>query len=297
VTILEHLIHDPLTRFIAQAVAVIVASRVLGLLAKRIGQPLVIAEVVAGILLGPSLVGLLWPEASEVLFAEDSRQILNVVSQIGLVLFMFLVGLELDPQMLRGRGHTSIIISQTGIIVPFVLGVLLASYLHPRYADDKVSFTAFSLFLGTAMSITAFPVLARILAERRLLRTRVGALTITCAAIGDVTAWCILAFVVAVARAGGVADAVRTTVLAGAYIAVMWCLVRPLLQRLAARVATPEAMTQNVVASVIVLVFLQAGRRKSSAFMRCSARSCWAQFFPRKAAWRARWPNGWKMWS
>jgi len=256
VTILEYLIHNPLTRFLAQAVTVIVASRLLGLLAKRIGQPLVVAEVVAGILLGPSLMGLVWPEASAILFAEDARQLLNVVSQVGLVLFMFLVGLELDLHMLRSRGRSALIISQASIVVPFVLGLLLATYLYPRYADGKVTFTAFALFLGTAMSITALPVLARILAERRLLRTRVGAQTIACAAINDVTAWCMLAFVVAVARADGVADAVRTTVLAVAYIAAMALLVRPLLQRLAARVATPEALTQNVVASIIVLVFL-----------------------------------------
>ncbi|GMV83562.1 MAG: hypothetical protein AMXMBFR7_47460 [Planctomycetota bacterium] len=257
-SVLKHLVHDPLTRFMAQAVSVIVASRLLGLVSKWVGQPLVIAEITAGILLGPSLVGLLFPDASQVLFAPESLVVLQVVSQVGLILFMFLVGLELDPQMLKGRGHTSVLISHTSIIVPFVLGVLLAIYLYPLYSDASVPFTAFSLFLGAAMSITAFPVLARILTERRLLRTRVGAVTITCAAVDDVTAWCVLAFVVAVARSSGMAGAAWTTAWALAYIAAMWWGVRPLLHRLAQRTGTAAAMSQNVVAAVLVLVFLSA---------------------------------------
>lgn len=249
-------IHDALTRFLAQAVAVIVVSRLLGLVAKSIRQPMVIAEIVAGILLGPSFVGALFPEASKVLFAPESLGLLQVVSQVGLILFMFLVGLELDPKTLHGRGHSSVIISHTSIIVPFVLGALLAIYLYPRYSDPAVSFTSFTLFLGAAMSITAFPVLARILSERRLLRTHIGAVTITCAAVDDVTAWCILAFVVAIARSTGIAGALKTTALALAYIAVMWVCVRPLLKRLVARVGSEAAMSQSVVALVLVLVFL-----------------------------------------
>jgi Kef-type K+ transport system membrane component KefB/nucleotide-binding universal stress UspA family protein len=251
---MDLLIPDELTRFIAQVVVIVAVSRVVGLGTRWIRQPMVIAEITAGILLGPSLLGWLFPDVSASLFTAGSMGILKMVSQFGLVLFMFIIGLELDPQLLRGRGHTSVAISHTSIVLPFVLGVLLAIYLHPRYSDESVPFLAFALFLGAAMSITAFPVLARILSERRLLRTRVGSVTITCAAVDDVTAWCILAFVVAVARSTGLLNAVYTTLVALAYIAAMIWLVRPLLVRMAARVANRESMSQNLLAVVLVML-------------------------------------------
>ncbi|HKE17933.1 MAG TPA: cation:proton antiporter [Kofleriaceae bacterium] len=252
------ILHDPLTRLLAQAVVIIAASRLVGLLTRRIQQPFVIAEVVAGILLGPSLLGWVAPDVSAALFSRESLGIMQMVAQIGVVLFMFLVGLELDPKLLRGRGHTSVVISHTSILIPFLLGTGLAFYLHDEFSDPSVPMTAFALFMGAAMSITAFPVLARILTERHLLRTRVGAVTIACAAVDDVTAWCILAFVVAVARSAGIGGAVVTTGMVLVYIAVMFIVARPLLVRLAARVATPDAMTQNVVALVLMLVFVSS---------------------------------------
>jgi Kef-type K+ transport system membrane component KefB/nucleotide-binding universal stress UspA family protein len=252
------LFHDPLTRLLAQAIVIITASRLVGLLARRISQPFVIAEVVAGILLGPSLLGWAAPEVSAALFPASSLGIMQMIAQLGVVLFMFLVGLELDPKFLRGRGHTSVVISHTSIVVPFLLGTGLAFYLHPRYSDPSVPMLPFALFMGVAMSITAFPVLARILTERNLMRSRVGAVTIACAAVDDVTAWCILAFVVAIARTAGVEGAIVTTGMAVVYIAVMFIVARPVLARLAARVATPDAMSQNVVAVVLVLVFLSS---------------------------------------
>jgi Kef-type K+ transport system membrane component KefB/nucleotide-binding universal stress UspA family protein len=251
---MEVLIHDPFTRFIAQVAVIILAARLLGLGARWLGQPMVIAEITAGILLGPSLLGWLAPGTYQAIFPADSLELLSLVSQLGLIFFMFLVGLELEPGLLRGRGHASVVISHTSIVVPFGLGMLLALYLRPRLSDASVSFLAFSLFLGAAMSITAFPVLARILTERRLLRTRVGALTIACAAVDDVTAWCILAFVVAAARATGLGGAVQTTALALAYIGAMIFVVRPFLVRIAARIATPEGLTQNHVAVTILLL-------------------------------------------
>ena len=255
---LASLLGNPLTRLFAQVIVIVTVSRLLGVAMRRIGQPMVIAEVTAGIMLGPSLLGWVLPDVSAVLFAPDSLQILQMLAQVGLVLFMFLVGLELDPKLLRGRTRTSVAISQTSIVVPFLLGVILAWVIHNDYSPPQVRFSAFALFIGAAMSITAFPVLARILTERRLLRTRIGAIAITCAAVDDVTAWCILAFVVAVTRASGLDGAITTTVLAMGYILVMLWLVRPLVARMAARVAGQEGIPQNAVAVVLVLVFLSS---------------------------------------
>ena len=251
---MDWILHDPLTRFLVQVAVIVTASRLVGLVTRRAGQPLVIAEIIAGIMLGPSLFGWAAPGAYGDLFPAASLGVVRMVSQLGLVLFMFLVGLELDPRMLRGRSHTSVAISHSSIVVPFLLGVAVAVWIHARYADPQVSLTSFALFLGAAMSITAFPVLARILSERGLLRTRMGAITIACAAVDDVTAWCILAFVVATSRATGLDGALLTTASALAFIVAMVVLVRPLLARVGRRIATPEAMTQNVVALTLVLV-------------------------------------------
>ena len=255
---LATLLGNPLTRLFAQVIVIVTVSRLLGVAMRRIGQPMVIAEVTAGIMLGPSLLGWVLPDVSAALFSPDSLVILQMLAQVGLVLFMFLVGLELDPALLRGRTRTSVAISQTSIVVPFLLGVGLAWVIHRDYSPPDVRFSAFALFIGAAMSITAFPVLARILTERRLLRTRIGAIAIACAAVDDVTAWCILAFVVAVSRATGLDGAITTTVLAFTYILVMLWLVRPLVARMAARVAGQEGIPQNAVAVVLVLVFLSS---------------------------------------
>ena len=204
-------LREPFALFVLQAIVVLATSRAIGLLTRRARQPMVIAEIVAGIALGPSLLGWVAPGALHAIFPADSLKMLNLLAQVGLVLFMFLVGLELDPKLLRGRGHTSVVISHSSIVLPFGLGALLALYLYPRLSDPAVPFVSFTLFMGVAMSITAFPVLARILVERRLMRSRVGAITIACAAVDDVTAWCILAFVVAVVRLSGISAALRTT--------------------------------------------------------------------------------------
>ncbi len=252
------LLHGPLPLFIAQAILIIGLSRVIGLLARRMRQPMVIAEIVAGIMLGPSLLGWLFPSVAATVFPHESLGLLQILSQIGLILFMFLVGLEFDPHLLRGRGHTSVVISHTSILVPFALGALIALYLYPRLAPASVPFSSFTLFMGAAMSITAFPVLARILVERRLLRTKLGAVAITCAAVDDVTAWCILAFVVSIVRVTSLAGAVSTTLLTLAYIAAMLAVVRPFVRRLASRSANREGLNQNVVAVTLMLVLLSS---------------------------------------
>jgi Kef-type K+ transport system membrane component KefB/nucleotide-binding universal stress UspA family protein len=249
---------EPLPLFVIQVAAIIAACRAVGLLARRVGQPMVIAEVVAGIALGPSLLGAWFPEFSAWLFPADSLPRLSLVAQVGLVFFMFLVGLEMDPRMLRGQGMASVAISISSIVVPLLSAFALAVFAFPRVAPPGVPFASFALFLGVAMSITAFPVLARILSERGILRSRVGAITIAAAAVDDVAAWCMLAFVVSVTRAHGLGQAVRTTVLAVAFCAFMLLLVRPFLARLAQRAGNRDALSQNMVAVILLLLLLSA---------------------------------------
>ncbi|THF64089.1 cation/H(+) antiporter [Pseudothauera nasutitermitis] len=228
------------------------------MITRRLGQPLVIAEVLAGIVLGPSLLGWLWPEAAVALFPAQSMPVLQMLAQVGLVLFMFLVGLEFDARLLKGHARSSVIISHTSIVVPFALGAVAGWWLYEGYAEEGVSYLSFVLFLGVAMSITAFPVLARILSERHLLGSRVGAITMACAAVDDVTAWCILAFVVAVARAQGLQQALWTTLMALVFITVMLKLMRPFLERLGERVASREGLTSALVVLVLLLLFISS---------------------------------------
>jgi Kef-type K+ transport system membrane component KefB/nucleotide-binding universal stress UspA family protein len=251
--------HTPLTLsavslLLVQCIIIIGVSRLLGRGMRKLGQPLVIAEVLAGVLLGPSLLGWVAPGAMEALFPSSSMPVLKMLSQVGLILFMFLIGLELDPKLLKGKGHASVVISHTSIIVPFALGAGAALWLYPRLSESSVPFSSFLLFMGVAMSITAFPVLARILTERRLLNSKVGALAITCAAVDDVTAWCLLAFVVSIVRATDLAHAALSTLSALLYIALMLGVVRPFLARLGARVASREGLNQNVVALTLILL-------------------------------------------
>lgn len=231
---------NALTLLLLQMIVIIGAARVLGLVTRRLGQPAVIAEVLAGIVLGPSLLGFVAPSALGALFPAPSLPLLKVLSHFGLVLFMFLVGLAFDPGLLKGRARATVLISHVSIVVPFVLGAGLAALLYGSYAEAEVSQLSFLLFFGIALSVTAFPVLARILTEQKLLHSRVGAIAIACAAVDDVTAWCLLAFVVAVARAHAFTEALWTSGLAVAFIVVMVWGVRPVLRRVLARRGADE---------------------------------------------------------
>jgi Kef-type K+ transport system membrane component KefB len=228
------------------------------LVARWLGQPLVIAEMVAGIVLGPSLFGLLFPHAFGALFPVASLPVLKMLSQFGLILFMFLVGLELDPSLLRGRRRASIVISHTSIALPFALGIGGAWWLRDAYAPKDVAFLPFALFMGTAMSVTAFPVLARILTERGLMHSRVGAIAIACAAVDDVTAWCLLAVVVAIAHAHAATEGLWTIGLAAAFSAFMLLVARPALRLLGARVAK-VGLGPTTLAGVLLLLMVSAG--------------------------------------
>ena len=205
---------------------IIIAGRVLSALFRYLGQPPVIGEVIAGILLGPSLLGWLWPEAYAYILPPSVAPHLGMIAQLGVILYMFCVGLELDHGHLKHRGHAALAISHASIVAPFILGSLLALALYPVVSSRNVPFTVFAIFMGAAMSITAFPVLARILSDRGMTRTPLGAIALTCAAIDDVTAWCLLAFVVGVAQAQ-LSGAVTVIALAIAYIGFIFLVVRP----------------------------------------------------------------------
>jgi Kef-type K+ transport system membrane component KefB len=222
---------DNLALTLLQIIVIVIAGRLMAMMMQRLGQPAVVGEIAAGICLGPSLFGVLAPGAFAALFPASSIGALMTLSQVGLILFMFLVGLEFAPELLRERKRSVVVISHVSIVVPFILGTALAIYLYPRVSSPDVSYRSFVLFLGTAMSITAFPVLARILEDRGLTKTKLGNTVIACAAVDDVTAWCILAFVVVLARSGDPTQFAINLVLLALYIAAMLRFVRPLLRR------------------------------------------------------------------
>ena len=247
-------LRNPLSILLLQLIVIIIAARGVGKLFKKMRQPPVLGEIVAGIILGPSLLGWLSPETMAFLFPPSSLVTLKLLSQIGVAVFMFIVGMELDVQHLRQKAQAAVMVSHASIIVPFFLGVALSLWLYPSLAPPQISFTPFALFIGVALSITAFPVLARILADRRISQTPLGNTALTCAAVDDVTAWCILALVIAVAPASGVVGSLITIAFALAFICVMLLLVKPQLARLlAARVDQPEHI-KGLVAGILAFV-------------------------------------------
>ncbi|MFN7120247.1 MAG: cation:proton antiporter, partial [Saprospiraceae bacterium] len=253
----HNLVH-PLSILILQIVTIIVVARVFSLLLKRIGQPTVIGEILAGILLGPSLLGWLSPELSAFLFPAASLGNLQFLSQIGLILFMFVIGLELDSRSLRGQTHAAVVISHVSIVFPFLLGVLLAMGTYREFAPANVPFSAYALFMGIAISITAFPVLARIVQERGLSQTPIGNIVITCAAADDVTAWCLLAVVIAMVKAGAIGSALISIALSIVYVLFMFYIIKPLMSRFAAYYSNREMLGRPQVALIFLLLLVSA---------------------------------------
>lgn len=253
-----------------QIVLILALSRIVGMLFRYLHQPQVMGEMLAGIMLGPSLFGWIAPDLWAQIFRPDTiagsgvttdpTAYLNVLSQVGVVFFLFLVGLELDPKLLKNRGHTAVVVSHVSIIAPFLLGAALTLVLYTNLfnATPRMTFTSVALFMGAAMSITAFPVLARILTERNLHKTKVGAVAITCAAVDDVTAWCILAFVVGIARANGLLPGLLTAGLSIVYVALMFLVVRPFLRQLQTIHDRQGRLSQNVVAVIFLLILASA---------------------------------------
>jgi Kef-type K+ transport system membrane component KefB len=246
--------------FLDLAVIVILA-RLMGRLAVRVGQPAVVGEIIAGIMLGPTLLGALPGHLDTHLFPPDIRPFLNVLAQLGIVLFMFLVGLEVDLSFIRGRERVAVSVSVTSIVLPFSLGALLATYLyadHSEVAGAHVHFLAFALFLGVAMSITAFPVLARILAERQMHRIPTGVLALACAAVDDVLAWSLLAVVVAIVSAASFTGVLQILGFSIAFALGMFFVVRPLLRQLVVRYERLGRLTPDMFAVVLVGILSSA---------------------------------------
>lgn len=253
-----HNLTEPLSILLIQIIVIIVVARLFGIIFKKINQPAVIGEVLAGIVLGPSLVGTLLPGVSAFLFPEHSLGNLQFLSEIGLILFMFVIGMELDISILKKKASDAVIISHASIIFPFTLGVLLAYFMYERFAMPHINFLSFALFIGISMSITAFPVLARIVQERSLSKTRLGTVAITCAAADDITAWCILAAVIAIVKAGSVVSALCTIVMAVAYVFVMLRVVQPFFKRLGGKYTNKEALSKPVVGIFFTTLLLSS---------------------------------------
>ncbi|HMV43828.1 MAG TPA: cation:proton antiporter [Leptospiraceae bacterium] len=249
---------DPLSVVLIQVVVVLLFARFFSMIFKKLGQPSVIGEIFAGIALGPSFIGFLFPEFSQILFPKESFGYLKILSQIGLLIFMFIIGMELDVSVLKKKASSAIFISHTSIIFPYTLGVLLSLYLFDEFAPQGVSFLSFGLFMGIAMSITAFPVLARIIQERGLTKSPLGIMAITCAAVDDISAWCILAIIIAIVNAGTLYTAIITLVISFFFIAVMIFLIQPLLNRMSKVYITKEIIGKGVLTALLLIVIASA---------------------------------------
>lgn len=229
----------PLAQLLLAIAVVVAVCKLVGLLLQRIGQPPVIGEIAAGIMLGPSVLGALWPAGAAAVLPPAVVPQLNVIAQLGVVLFLMLAGLEVNVSLLRGRGRLAVLVSHVSIAFPFMLGVGLAVLAYSRFAPEGTGFLAFALFFGISMSVTALPVLVRILQDTGLFRTDVGVVALTCALIDDVTAWSLLALTVALVTASSLGSVVLTVVLTIAFAAFLSLVVRPLLAKLVKSVSAP----------------------------------------------------------
>ena len=256
-TVWQH-IGQPFALLLLQLLSILLMARLLGNLFNRMGQPTVIGEIMAGILLGPSVLGYLWPDLFNGLFPGDSLNNIYYLSQVGLVLFMFVIGMELNVSSLKSKLQETFIISQSGILLPFVLGMLLAVFIYKDFAASQTLYLPFALFIGISLSITAFPVLARIIQEKDLTRTHLGTMSLGSAAIGDVTAWCLLAAVIAISKTGSMMDSLFTLLLTMLYVLLMLFVVKPFLKRLGEHYRTLEVVNRSTVAFIFLMLLASA---------------------------------------
>ena len=247
-----------LSILLLQIIVIIVVAKLFAAVFRRIGQPPVMGEMVAGITLGPSVLGFIAPQVTSFLFPATSLGTLGLLSQVGVVLFMFIVGMEVDLEHLREKASSAILVSHASIVVPFLLGAALSLTLFATLATPNSRFTPFALFMGIAMSITAFPVLARIIRDRQLTQSPLANTALACAAVDDVSAWCILAIVVATAKSMGLVGALITIGLTAVFILVMLLLVKPQLERLISSRISDAKYSRRVLASALAFALASA---------------------------------------
>jgi Kef-type K+ transport system membrane component KefB len=238
-------------QILLQLIVILLVVQLFGSLSKHIGQQWVIGEILAGLALGPSLLGILWPGLKMQLFPVSTLPTLQTLGDIGLILYMFSLGARLDTHLMLRQGRTAVIVSLSGILLPLVMGASLGFFLYPGLAGSKATLFSFVLLVGTAMAITAFPVLARLLAEKKMLGTKVGMLALTCASVDDVIAWCLLAFVVAVIHAQGALLAALTVGLTTLFIGLMLLGVRSLVNYTVRHIRSSQL---QIVLSIIILL-------------------------------------------
>ncbi len=249
-------LHHPLPLLLIQFIVIMVITRLFGYLVSFVAQPTVVGEIIAGIILGPSLMGALFPDMFISLFPKESLGNLHLISQLGLIFFMFVVGMELDFDKIKKQSSASVFISHVSIIFPFFLGVALAYWLYPIFAPKNISFIPFALFIGIAMSITAFPVLARIIKEKNIGDTRYGSMAITCAAADDITAWYILALIIAISVSGSLSSSFVLLLLIALYVVIMFYVIRPLFAKIGH--TQSERLSMNGMSFIIVLLLLSS---------------------------------------
>jgi len=256
--LLSHHIESPLGILLLQIITILITARAVGWLFQKIGQPTVIGEIVAGILLGPSVLGNLLPEVTSFLFRPESLANINILSQFGLILFMYAIGMELDLTEVKKKMRETFLISHASIVLPFFFGMLIAYFMYDVYSYKSTPFLSFALFIGIAMSITAFPVLARIIQEKGLTRSHLGTITLASAANGDITAWCLLAVVVAVAQAGSMLSATFNILFSILYILFMFLAVRPFLSMIGNIYHNKEVVNKGMVAFIFLFLILSS---------------------------------------
>jgi Kef-type K+ transport system membrane component KefB len=255
---LFHNLQHPVALLLMQIITIVLVARIFGWIFRKIGQPTVIGEIIAGIALGPSLFGLYFPDLNQSLFPVASLGNLQVLSQVGLILFMYVIGMELDLKVLKNKANDAVVISHASIVIPFALGIGLSYFIYHEFAPEGIEFLSFGLFMGIAMSITAFPVLARIVQERGIHKTRLGTIVITCAAADDITAWCLLAAVIAIVKAGTFVSSLYIIALAVVYVLAMLFIVKPFLKRIGDLYADKGNLNKPVVAIFFLTVIVSA---------------------------------------
>jgi Kef-type K+ transport system membrane component KefB len=251
-------VQSPFGILLLQVIVILICCRFFGWVFLKLKQPTVIGEILAGIVLGPSILGYWFPEISGFLFPPESLDNIGLLSQFGLILFMFAIGMELNITEVRSKLKETILISHTSIIIPFFFGILMAYFIYDSYAYKDTPFLSFALFIGIALSITAFPVLARIIQEKGLTKTHLGTISLASAANGDIIAWCLLAAIIAIAQAGGMLSAIYNMLFSGLYIVIMFLIIRPFLRMVGQVYHNEEVIDKGLIAFVFLILILSS---------------------------------------